>query len=120
MQEITIRLYDNSVYLGVLELSEFSDFGLKITKSISDLSDLSKRNTSYSLDFDIPNTPNNNKVLANVKNINKYDNEVKKLQARIYVNENFVDGGVLLPTNQSIITILQRFFMEVIKIGLMQ
>ena len=98
MQEITIRLYDNSVYLGVLELSEFSDFGLKITKSISDLSDLSKRNTSYSLDFDIPNTPNNNKVLANVKNINKYDNEVKKLQARIYVNENFVDGGVLLPT----------------------
>jgi hypothetical protein len=96
-REVEIRVFDNSNnHIGSLDLEEATDFPLKLTKRISDIRDISKRGLNFSLDFEIPKTANNNRVLAGMKNINTTSTEkqiLEKKRCRIYVNGNEEDRG---------------------------
>ena len=65
MRDLQIFILDlQGNQLGELDLTDSDDFALKLTKSLASINDLGRRNTSFSLDFDAPQTKNNNKLLA--------------------------------------------------------
>ena len=71
MNEVVIRILDstNNV-LGDLDLENFNDFPLVITKGIVNLDNLKSRTGTYTKTFKAPNTKNNSNLLSNVDNIN--------------------------------------------------
>ena len=97
MQEVEIIVVeDNGTILGSLDLSRPTDFPLSLTKSIASIKDISKRKTYYSLDFNIPNTQNNNVLLMGVKQINAtVDTKsiLNKKRCYIKVNGNLWERG---------------------------
>ena len=71
MRDLQIFIYnDQNNQLGELDLTDVDDFALKLTKSIATINDLGRRNTSFSLDFQVPQTKNNNKLLSGLRFIN--------------------------------------------------
>ena len=62
MNEVVIRILDstNNV-LGDLDLENFNDFPLVITKGIVNLDNLKSRTGTYTKTFKAPNTKNNSK-----------------------------------------------------------
>lgn len=86
----------NGTHIGVLDLKESSDFGLKLTRSIASIKDISARKTTYSLDFKIPKTPNNNVLLFGMKNLNSTDKTIlSKKRVRVYLEENEIERGFI-------------------------
>jgi len=93
-----VILDDLDNVLGTLDLIDSSDFGLKLTKTLASLTDISKRSASYSLDFEAPNSLNNNRLLFGASNINAYGHSRDVLGQRkcyILVDGNQIDTGFI-------------------------
>ena len=73
------------------------DFALKLTKSIASINDLGRRNTSFSLDFEAPQTKNNNKLLAGLRFATASKQILGKKPCAIMVDGNQIDRGFLYP-----------------------
>jgi hypothetical protein len=99
MREIKIEILDNNdVYLGDLQLENFKDFPLSLTKGIGDINNLTKRQAVYSLDFDVPVTQNNNKLLFGVAYVNTSGDSLDALsknKCRILVDGNQIEYGFI-------------------------
>lgn len=96
MKQVEIVIIeDNGTVLGSLDLSKPSDFPLALTKSIANIKNIEQRNTDYSLDFNIPNTQNNNSLLMSVKQINATDKILDKKRCIIKVSGNTMLRGFI-------------------------
>ncbi len=96
MRELQIFILDLAGnQLGELELTDSNDFALKLTKSIASINDLGRRNTSFSLDFEAPQTKNNNRLLAGLRFASHTKEVLGKKPCAIMVDGNQVDRGFL-------------------------
>ncbi len=103
MNEVIIRIIDtaNNV-LGDLELGNFNDFPLAITKGIVNLDNLKERTGTYTKTFKVPNTKNNSNLLSSVDNINSRKDFRKALNKKpciIIVNNNPIEKGFVQVSN---------------------
>ena len=96
---VVIRIIDNTNnVLGDLDLADFKDFPLALTKGIVNLDNLKARTGTYSKTFKVPNTKNNSNLLSNVDNINSkkdYRDALNRKPCVIIVNNNQNDSGFL-------------------------
>ena len=96
---VVIRIIDNTNnVLGDLDLANFKDFPLALTKGIVNLDNLKARTGTYSKTFKVPNTKNNSNLLSNVDNINSkkdYRDALNRKPCVIIVNNNQNDSGFL-------------------------
>ena len=96
---VVIRILDNSNnVLGDLDLANFKDFPLALTKGIVNLDNLKVRTGTFSKTFKVPNTKNNSKLLSNVDNINSkkdYRDALNRKPCVIIVDNNQNDTGFL-------------------------
>jgi len=97
MNEVIIRILDstNNV-LGDLDLENFNDFPLVITKGIVNLDNLKSRTGTYTKTFKVPNTKNNSVLLSNVDDINSrkdFRDALGRKPCIIMVNGNQVEKG---------------------------
>jgi hypothetical protein len=98
MRELQILILDlQGNQLGELDLTDSDDFALKLTKSLASINDLGRRNTSFSLDFDAPQTKNNNKLLAGLRFATHSKEILGQKPCSIIVDGNQVDKGFLYP-----------------------
>jgi hypothetical protein len=98
MRELQILILDLAGnQLGELDLTDSNDFALKLTKSIASINDLGRRNTSYSLDFDAPQTKNNNKLLSGLRFATTSKEILGQKPCSIVVDGNQIDRGFLYP-----------------------
>ena len=97
MNEVIIRILDSSNnVLGDLDLKDFNDFPLVITKGIVNLDNLKTRKGTYTKTFKVPNTKNNSALLSNVDNINTrkdINNSLDRKPCAIIVNGNEIEKG---------------------------
>jgi len=97
MNEVIIRILDSSNnVLGDLDLKDFNDFPLVITKGIVNLDNLKTRTGTYTKTFKVPNTKNNSTLLSNVDNINTrkdINNSLDRKPCAIIVNGNEIEKG---------------------------
>ena len=97
----SIQLYiNNQLDAGdLVELDLFQDEPIKLVDSIQNITDISKVFDTFTRDFKVPASPNNNRVFkgfANSKIINGFDSRVK-IDAVIKVNgQDFKKGSVVL------------------------
>jgi hypothetical protein len=73
-----------------VELDIYEDLTMSLTYSILDITDISKRSTSFSKEFDIPTSYNNNNFF---ENIFKLDKTTLKFNRKKKVNAIVTDGG---------------------------
>lgn len=93
-REVRLLLLElNGTQIGELDLEDFDDFNLKLTKAISSIKDIRLRSTSYSLDFKVPKTKNNNKILNGVRFINHSKDILGQKQCIIIADGNQIDKG---------------------------
>ena len=97
MNEVIIRIIDtdNNVE-GDLELANFNDFPLAITKGIVNLDNLKERTGTFTKTFKVPNTKNNANLLSSVDNINSrkdYRDALNRKPCIILVNDNPIEHG---------------------------
>lgn len=99
MNEVIIRILDSSnSVLGDLDLKNFNDFPLVITKGIVNLDNLKARTGSYTKSFKVPNTKNNSKLLNSLDDINSrkdYNSALNRKECVIIVNGSIIDKGFL-------------------------
>ena len=99
MNEVIIRIIDTANNVeGDLELANFNDFPLAITKGIVNLDNLKERTGTYTKTFKVPNTKNNAKLLSNIDNINSrkdYKEALNRKSCIILVNDNPIEKGFL-------------------------
>ena len=98
-KQVTIRILDtdNSV-LGDLDLKDFTDFPLVITKGIVNIDNLKARTGSYTKVFKVPNTKNNAALLNSVDDINSrkdYKDALNRKPCAIMVDGAEVEKGFL-------------------------
>ena len=97
MNEVIIRILDSSnSVLGDLDLKNFNDFPLVITKGIVNLDNLKARTGSYTKSFKVPNTKNNSKLLNSLDDINSrkdYNSALNRKECVIIVNGSIIDKG---------------------------
>jgi len=98
MRELQILIFDlQGNQLGELDLTDSDDFALKLTKSIASINDLGRRNTSFSLDFEAPQTKNKNKLLAGLRFISATKEIIGQKPCSILVDGNQIDRGFIYP-----------------------
>jgi len=99
MNDVVIRILDTSNnVLGDLDLTNFTDFPLVLTKGIVNLDNLKARTGTYSKTFKVPNTKNNSKLLSNVDDINSrkdYRDALNRKQCVIIANGTQIDKGFI-------------------------
>ena len=97
MNDVVIRILDTSNnVLGDLDLTNFTDFPLVLTKGIVNLDNLKARTGTYSKTFKVPNTKNNSKLLSNVDDINSrkdYRDALNRKQCVIIASGIQIDKG---------------------------
>lgn len=98
MDNVQIQILDSANNIeGVLEIGEIANFGLALSNSIADLTDIDKSNGSYALPFKVPSTKANDDLLEHIylsqhKNYKDFDAEK---DCKIIVNDNDIDSGVV-------------------------
>ena len=98
MRELQILILDlQGNQLGELDLTDSDDFALKLTKSLATITNLGKRSTSFSLDFEVPQTKNNNRLLAGLRFVTHTKEILGQHPCSIIVDGNQVDKGFLYP-----------------------
>jgi hypothetical protein len=103
MRDLQIFILDlQGNQLGELDLNDVDSFALKLTKSIASIQDIGRRNTSFSLDFEAPQTKNNNKLLAGLRFATATKEILGKKPCAIMVDGNQVDRGFLYPFESSL------------------
>ena len=93
MRDLQILIYDSLGQVGELDLTDSDDFALKLTKSLASINDISRRNTSYSLDFEAPQTKNNNKLLNELRFVGADKDIIGNKECAILVDGNQIDRG---------------------------
>jgi len=98
MRDLQILILDNTgAQLGELELTDSDDFALKLTKSLASINNIGKRNTSFSLDFEVPQTKNNNRLLSGLRFATASKEILGQKECSIVVDGNQIDKGFLYP-----------------------
>ena len=98
MRDLQILILDNTgSQLGELELTDSDDFALKLTKSLASINNIGKRNTSFSLDFEVPQTKNNNRLLSGLRFATASKEILGQKECSIVVDGNQIDKGFLYP-----------------------
>ena len=97
MRELQILILDNGAQLGELELTDSDDFALKLTKSLATINNIGQRNTSFSLDFEVPQTKNNNRLLSGLRFATADKSILGQKECSIVVDGNQVDKGFIYP-----------------------
>lgn len=91
---VRIEIRDNvNSHLGTLDVSDSPDFPLALTYSIAQIMEITPRAGSWSKQFDIPATANNNEVLNRVFDTNEVDTENTLIEKPAII---FSDGIVCL------------------------
>jgi len=97
VNQVVIRIIDNdNNVLGDLDLANFNDFPLVLTKGIVNLDNLKARTGTYSKTFKAPNTKNNADLLSNVDNINSrkdYRDALNRKPCVIIINDSEIERG---------------------------
>ena len=97
MNNVVIRILDNTnSVLGDLDLKEFTDFPLVLTKGIVNLDNLKARTGTYTKTFKVPNTKNNANLLNNIDNINTrkdYKDALNRKPCVILSNDSEIGRG---------------------------
>lgn len=91
------------IYLvGFGDIALSKEFPVPITKSVADIADITKKNSSYSKTITIPGTKENNLLLSNIFDINQAEgtfNINRKVKCFIYTNDVVVLKGYFRLTN---------------------
>ena len=97
MNEVVIRILDNTNNVkGDLDLQNFDDFPLVITKGIVNLDNLKARTGTFTKNFKVPNTKNNSLLLSSVDDINSrkdFRDALGRKPCVIMVNGNEIEKG---------------------------
>ena len=78
------------------ELDLYDNISIPLNYSVSEIRDISKRSTNYSLDIDIPNTKNNAKVFDHIYKVEAFGGSIemlKKYECVLQVNDVTVFEG---------------------------
>jgi hypothetical protein len=67
---IEVTLYENGANIGTIEINDSDTFPLSLTKSNSDIRDITKRQGVYTKDFKVLATAKNNRFLKYIYNAN--------------------------------------------------
>jgi hypothetical protein len=97
MRDLQILILDNGAQLGELELTDSDDFALKLTKSLASINNIGQRNTSFSLDFEVPQTKNNNRLLSGLRFATTSKEILGQKECSIVVDGNQIDKGFVYP-----------------------
>lgn len=99
MNNVVIRILDNTnSVLGDLDLKEFTDFPLVLTKGIVSLDNLKARTGTFTKVFKVPNTKNNANLLNNIDNINTrkdYKDALNRKPCVILIDGKEIERGFL-------------------------
>lgn len=100
MNRIEIEILEpiTDAILGLLDLGRGGDLSLKLTKETSTITNIVTRRGTYSLDFDLPDTPNNRQLLFGVGFVPSSGNSLsilRKKNARIKVNNTEIERGFI-------------------------
>lgn len=100
MNKIIVEILnlDTDQVIGVLDLQNKGDFPLKLTKETSTITDIAARRGVYSLDFNLPDTPNNRRLLFGVAFVQAAGSSLNILQkksARIKINNTELERGFI-------------------------
>ena len=102
MNQVVIRILDNTnSVLGDLDLKDFNDFPLAITKGIVNLDNLKERTGTYTKTFKAPNTKNNASLLNSIDDINSrkdYKDALNRKPCVILVNGAEIEKGFVQVT----------------------
>ena len=94
-----IRLVvQNQVTNELQELDTFGNENINLTLQVDDVRDIESKNASYSKDFNLPATKNNNKFFEHYYNVDRYKtnfNVYKNVKAFLYSDEVLVLEGFL-------------------------
>jgi len=94
-----IRLVvQNQVTNELQELDTFGNENINLTLQIDDVRDIESKNASYSKDFNLPATKNNNKFFEHYYNVDRYKtnfNVYKNVKAFLYSEDVLVLEGFL-------------------------
>ena len=98
-REVQIKIIDpaTSAIIGELDLTNFDDFPLVLNKGVSDIADIQKRKGTFSLNFKIPATPNNNSLLGhlNIINVKEKDQLLSKKSCVVFIDNIETETGFL-------------------------
>lgn len=78
------------------EVDLYDNLTIPINYSVSEIRDISKRSTNYSLDFDLPNTESNAKLFDHIYKIESFDTSIemlRKYECVLQVNDTTVFEG---------------------------
>lgn len=78
------------------EVDLYDNLTIPINYSVSEVRDISKRSTNYSLDFDLPNTESNAKLFDHIYKIESFDTSIemlRKYECVLQVNDTTVFEG---------------------------
>lgn len=67
---IELAIYEGATKLGAIQITDSDSFPLALSKSVSDVNDISSRKGTFSKTFVVPATTNNNKILKYIYNAN--------------------------------------------------
>lgn len=99
MNTLELIIINNSgSVLGTIDVIDSNEVGFKFTKSVAKFKTISSRNTNYTLDFEVPNTANNNKILFGLSDVNATSvsrDIIGSLRCRVLVNGNQLDTGFI-------------------------
>ncbi len=94
-----IRLVvQNQVTNELQELNTFGNENINLTLQVDDVRDIESKNASYSKDFNLPATKNNNKFFEHYYNVDRYKtnfNVYKNVKAFLYSDDVLVLEGFL-------------------------
>ena len=94
-----IRLVvQNQVTNELQELDTFGNENINLTLQVDDVRDIESKNASYSKDFNLPATKNNNKFFEHYYNVDRYKtnfNVYKNVKAFLYSEDVLVLEGFL-------------------------
>jgi len=102
-QQTVLRVYSNLLDdQGVLSPYEFLDLyssiPIKISKSVAELQDISKKNSDYSIGLQLPGSKNNNRFFESFFNVDSqslFFNATKRVQADVLLNDQLYFSGYM-------------------------
>ena len=99
MREVQIKILEEgtNIVAGSLDLTNFDDFPLVLTKGIASIQDIQARKGTFSFNFKVPATSNNNALLGhlNIINVKEKDTLLSKKECVIFIDNIQSETGFL-------------------------